>query len=46
MTRHDRLVRSMAAVLWLDGFEVRADLTGWPRPARVQHFLPDIIATF
>lgn len=45
MTRHDRLVRSMAAALWLGGFEVRADLAGWPRPARMQHFVPDIMAT-
>jgi hypothetical protein len=35
----------MATVLWLNGFEVRADLASWRRPERIGHFVPDVSAT-
>lgn len=42
---HDTRVQSHANQLESLGWNVRADLSGWPRPATINGRRPDIIAT-
>lgn len=44
-TAHDKRVASHARTLDRDGWNVRADVDGWPQPDTVNGRRPDIIAT-
>jgi len=41
---HDRCVESLARRLSLDGWMVEAHVPGWPKPAYIGEFIPDIRA--
>ncbi len=41
---HDRCVESIARRLSLDGWMVEAHISGWPKPAYIGEYIPDIRA--
>lgn len=41
---HDRCVESLARRLSLDGWMVEAHISGWPKPAYIGEYIPDIRA--
>lgn len=41
---HDRCVESLARRLSLDGWMVEAHISGWPKPAYIGEYMPDIRA--
>jgi hypothetical protein len=41
---HDRCVESLARRLSLDGWMVEAYISGWPKPAYIGEYIPDIRA--
>lgn len=43
-TAHDMCVDKLARRLSLDGWMVEAHVSGWPKPAYIGEFIPDIYA--
>ena len=43
-SKHDAEVKKIAKELKGKGFDVQADLSGFPKPATIQGYRPDIIA--
>ena len=43
-SKHDREVRRIANDLKNKGFDVQADVTGYPQPSTIGGFRPDVIA--
>jgi len=41
---HDRCVEGLARRLSLDGWMVEAHISGWPKPAYIGEYMPDIRA--
>ncbi len=42
---HEACVREVAEELKKDKWEVRADLPGFEKPAKIREFVPDLVAT-
>ena len=44
-SKHDKAVRARAKSLESQGFEVKADISGFDQPPTIRKFRPDILAT-
>ena len=43
-SEHDAKVKEIANKLKNDGYEVQADVTGFPQPLTISHVRPDVVA--
>lgn len=44
-SKHDRKVREIAKAMKDKGYEIKADIRGYPKPDTIGGFRPDVIAT-